>query len=240
MIPKKIHYCWFGNGAIPDLDKKCIESWRRYCPDYEIIKWDESNYDVTKNKYMKDAYEAKKWGFVPDYARFDILYREGGIYLDTDVELIKPLDTLLENSAFMAFERGNAIAAGLGLGAEANNEDIKALRDLYDDVQFIDINNEMNLTPSPKYYTDYFLERGLVQDDSQQRIGSVEIYPAEYFCPRDYYSGKLTITANTISIHHYNASWLSTKKKLELKLTRIVGKHNYMRLVHLYRMVNPK
>ena len=103
MIPKIIHYCWFGGAELPEKDRKCIESWKKFCPDYQIIEWNENNYDVTKNTYMYQAYQAKKWGFVPDYARLDIIYQHGGIYLDTDVELVKNLDSLLENDAFMGF-----------------------------------------------------------------------------------------------------------------------------------------
>ena len=121
MIPKIIHYCWFGGNEIPEHDKKCIESWKKYCPDYKIIRWDESNYDYKKNSYMREAYEAKKWGFVPDYARLDIVYEHGGIYLDTDVELVKNIDELLEHKAYMGFEVGGEfVSPGLGFGAEKN------------------------------------------------------------------------------------------------------------------------
>ena len=122
MIPKKIHYCWLGNNPLPPLAKKCIATWRKYCPDYEIIRWDESNYDFSTHPYMKQAFDARKWGFVPDYARLDIVHKCGGIYLDTDVELIRPLDDLLNNKCFMGFETAFSVALGLGFGAEAGHE----------------------------------------------------------------------------------------------------------------------
>ena len=127
MIPKIIHYCWFGNGPIPEKDKKCINSWKKYCSDYKIIQWNEKNYDITKNKYMNQAYQQKKWGFVPDYARLDIIYTYGGIYLDTDVEIIKSFDSLLSNRGFAGFERPDYVNLGLGFGAEAENIIIKKM-----------------------------------------------------------------------------------------------------------------
>ena len=116
-IPKKIHYCWFGGKEIPDSLKRYMETWHRFCPDYEIIRWDESNYDITKNRYMREAYECLKWGFVPDYARLDIIYNEGGVYLDTDVELVSSLDRLLNDEMFCGFSCNFQIAMGLGFGA---------------------------------------------------------------------------------------------------------------------------
>ena len=137
MIPKIIHYCWFGGESLPESAIKCINSWKKFCPDYEIIRWDESNYDVTKNVYMKEAYEAKKWGFVPDYARLDIVYNYGGIYMDTDVELLKPLDDLLGCNAYMGVEKPGIVALGLGFGAEKGNSVIGDLLEEYNDKRFI-------------------------------------------------------------------------------------------------------
>ena len=136
MIPKKIHYCWFSGNKMPKEFEAYIASWKKNCPDYEIIRWDETNYDVSRNTYMKDAYKEKRWGFVPDYARFDIIYQEGGIYLDTDVELLKSLDPLLDNPCFLGFEDKNHINPGLGFGAERGNPVIKALCDMYKQIDF--------------------------------------------------------------------------------------------------------
>ena len=148
MIPKKIHYCWFGGNPLPELAQKCIASWKKYCPDYEIIEWNETNYDITKNNYMNQAYENKRWGFVPDYARLDIIYTHGGIYLDTDVELIKPIDELLTLKAFAGVEQNSEyVALGLGFGAEKEHPTIKALRDYYDTLSFVE-NGELGLDES--------------------------------------------------------------------------------------------
>lgn len=212
-IPKIIHYCWFGGAPIPEKDKACIESWRKFCPDYEIIEWNESNYDIAKNRYMKEAYEVKKWGFVPDYARLDIVYTQGGIYLDTDVEIIRNIDPLLEDEAFMGFEDGKFVALGLGFGAAKGNPHIKAMRDVYEDVSFINPDGSFNTLPIPHYTTDYLLEKGLKQNDTHQQIEGISIYPKAYFCPRDYYTGAMSLTENSYTIHHYNASWLSDKEK---------------------------
>lgn len=215
MIPKKIHYCWFGGGEIPEHDKKCIESWKRFCPDYEIIRWDESNYDVTKNRYMREAYQAKKWGFVPDFARLDIIYEHGGIYLDTDVELLRGLDDLLENRAYMGFEQcGQAVNPGLGFGAEQHMPLIREIRDsIYANRTFQRGVGDYDTTPSPAMNTAFLAARGLVKNDQQQTIGNIVIYPSAFFGPKEYATGLLTITENTYSIHHYHASWLEPEEK---------------------------
>ena len=185
MIPKKIHYCWFGGNEIPKKDQACIDSWKKMCPDYEIIRWDETNYDVTKNEYMKQAYEAKKWGFVPDYARLDIIYENGGIYLDTDVELIKSLDDLLECRAFMGFEDGKHVSPGLCIGAEKNHETIGKLREIYTNREFVMDNGEYDMTPSPVMNTEKLLDMGLKQNNCKQLVAGITIFPKDYFCPKD-------------------------------------------------------
>lgn len=233
MIPKIIHYCWFGGGEIPDKDKKCIETWRKLCPDYEIIQWNEKNYDINKNRYMKDAYAAKKWGFVPDYARFDIVYTYGGIYLDTDVELIKPLDELLNEVAYMGFEDGNWVNGGIGFGAEKHNEIIGKLRDMYERLDFKKGDNTYNLTPSPHYITGFLEELGLVRNNKKQKIGNMSIYPKDYFAHKDYYTGKIIKTSHTVSIHHYNASWQSNHQRRMHVVRKVIGVKNYNFLVKI-------
>ncbi len=131
MIPKVIHYCWFGGGEKSRLMKKCIKSWKKYCPDYEIIEWNEDNFDVNGIEFTKGAYNAKKWAFVTDYARLDIIYKHGGIYLDTDVELLKPLDELLKYKGFFGFEEMGMVNTGVGFGAEKGNLLVKQMRDDY-------------------------------------------------------------------------------------------------------------
>ena len=225
-IPKIIHYCWFGGNPIPEKDKACIESWKKFCPGYTIMEWNESNYDISKNTYMKEPYDVKKWGFVPDYARLDIIYTNGGIYLDTDVEIIHNLDPLLEDEAFMGFEDGKFVALGLGFGASKGNEHIKKMRDVYEDVSFINPDGTFNTLPSPHYTTDYLLEKGLSQNNIFQKIEGIAIYPKEYFCPRDYYTGAMSLTENSYTIHHYSASWLSDQeKKIYVRKLRLIEKY---------------
>ena len=228
-IPKVIHYCWFGRGDIPERDKKCIESWRKYCPDYEIIQWNEDNYDVTQVPYMKEAYEAKRWGFVPDFARMDIVYRYGGIYLDTDVELIKSLDGLLENHGFAGREApSGCIALGLGFGAEKNLPILKEWCDYYRKLRFIDEDGKPNLKPNPIILEEYINKMGVIPEDtSVNELLGITILPPEYLCPQDYLTGRTKVTANTYSIHHYHASWQTEQEKQTIReyqrFTRSLG-----------------
>lgn len=215
MIPKIIHYCWIGGNPKTALALKCIESWKKFCPDYEIIEWNESNYDFFKNRYMADAYRQKKWGFAPDYARLDIIYQYGGIYLDTDVEIIKSFDDLLELHAFAGLQREGIAAFGLGFGAEKNNIIIQELRDQYNDISFFNEDGTINLTTSPKYQSDYLVEHyGMSSNNEIQTLNNnITIFPIEYFNPMNPSSGELTITENTYSIHHYAASWSTASNK---------------------------
>ena len=237
MIPKKIHYCWFGGNPMPEKDKKCIESWKRYCPDYEIIRWDESNYDVSKNRYMKEAYEEKKWGFVPDYARLDIIYNEGGIYLDTDVELVKNLDDLLEDNAFMGFEDGKHVSPGLCIAAVPHHPTIKKLKEIYSNRHFKLEDGTLDLTPSPIMNTDMFVQMGLKENNQKQIVADITIFPKDYFCPKDYSTGKLNVTENTYGIHWFNASWQSPRRRRMMKVRRIIGDKLYFKLVDIKNLL---
>ena len=238
MIPKKIHYCWFGGNPIPEKDKKCIESWKKFCPDYEIIRWDESNYDIRKNKFISQAYDMKKWAFVSDYARLDIIYNNGGIYLDTDVELVKNLDILLENEAFMGFEKGRVVATGLGFGAIPHQKGIKLLRDSYDNLEFVDKRgNQLSAekTNCPIINSKVLTENGALMNDQMQNVLGITLYPTEYFCPLNSTTGELNCTENTYSIHRYSMSWLTDfDKKWRLrqkKFTKIFGEKTAYKLV---------
>ena len=211
-IPKIIHYCWVGGDPKPQSVLYCIESWKRCCPDYEIREWNETNYDFSKNKYMRQAYEAKKWGFVPDYARLDIVYEHGGIYLDTDVEMVRSFDKLLEHESFFGFEdTGDGeyfVACGLGFGAAKHNPLLKELRDYYDSVSFLNQDGTLDLTPAPRHNTPIFAQYGIRMDNKLQEKDGNMFYPAEYFCPKIFKTGKLNQTKNTYSIHHFSASWM--------------------------------
>lgn len=215
LIPKKIHYFWFGKGQMPEENEKCIESWKKYCPDYEIIKWTEDNYDITKCRYMQQAYESRRWGFVPDYARLDIVYQYGGIYLDTDVELVRNLDELLYQDAFAGFQRDFWVALGLGFGSRPGNAIIKEMRDEYDKEEFIVEGGKLNLTASPYYQTKVLMRHGLKCNNQFQHVDGITIFPTEVLDPQGYSYGKIKLTDKSYSIHHYSESWVDTKQREE-------------------------
>lgn len=217
-IPKILHYFWFGGKELPALEQQCVKSWREKCPDYQIQRWDESNYDVSKNRYMKQAYEAGKWGFVPDYARLDVIYQYGGIYLDTDVEVIKSFDSLLNLSAFAGFESRHLVAMGLGFGAGKGHPFLKRLMEDYEEREFLKGKNIYDLTASPFIQTETFRKYGLKTDNKIQKVMDVTVLPAECLNP-DYHM--IThITENTFSIHHYSGSWTSEKNRESLNRMR--------------------
>lgn len=212
-IPKKIHYCWVGGAPIPDKYRYYMESWYKYCPDYEIIEWNENNYDFTKNLYMKQAYEMRKWGFVPDYARLDIVYREGGIYLDTDVELLSNFDDLLCHRAFAGFETESNVNLGQGFGSIAGNPIIKQMRDNYDNYLFIKNDGGINDIASPIYQTEVLVKHGLIRNGEFQKLDDIVIYPEKMFCPKSIRTFRVERSNYTKSIHHFAASWHSEEQK---------------------------
>lgn len=225
MIPKKIHYCWFGRNSKPKLAEKCIKSWKKFCPDYEIVEWNEDNYDYLKSDFMREAYEAKKWGFVPDYARLDIIYNYGGLYLDTDVEIVKPMDPLLEYKGFMGFESNDYLALGLGFGAEAGNEIIKTLRNSYESRHFIMHDGSLDQTPSPRNDSKVLKDMGIELNGNMQEKDGFIFLPPEYLNPISF--GDTTIRENTYSIHWFAASWCDEeeKKKQEASIRQIKMNH---------------
>lgn len=213
-IPKKIHYCWMGGNPKPESVLKCINSWKKYCPDYEIIEWNESNIDVTMNTYTKQAYESKAWGFVPDYLRLWIIYHHGGIYLDTDVQIIRSFDSLLDKGGFAGFEDDEHIALGLGFGAEPKNQIIAKQMEVYENLQFINADGTLNRTPSPTYSTNVMKEFGIVANTGvPQCVDNFWCYPPEYFCPKSFKTGMMKLTKNTYSIHQFDASWYSDEEQ---------------------------
>lgn len=228
MIPKKIHYCWFGGNSLPELALKCIESWKKFCPDYEIIEWNENNFDINCCDYVKEAYAAKKWAFVSDYARFKILYEYGGLYFDTDVEMIKPFNDIVSNGGFMGRERGHdfMVAPGLGLGAEPHSKLIGEFLEAYHSRHFVLSDGSLNLKTVVDYTTELLKKYGLKTTNEIQKIEGITIYPQEYFCPMDYDTGELNISPETHSIHRYTASWHSKSEKCADLL-----KHKYIRFM---------
>lgn len=215
MIPKVIHYCWFGKKEKPFVVKKCIESWKKYCPDYQIIEWNEDNYDINSNLYCKQAYEAKKWAFAADYARLWIIYTYGGIYLDTDVEMVKSWDPLLKHECFFGRQPGFQVNTGVGFGAVKGHALVKRMLDDYSDISFMKENGEMDLWTCPHRNSQWLFNNGLRKDDSYQEIAGAAIYPIEYFSPKDAWSRKTKKTSNTYSIHHCDGTWNPKETRIE-------------------------
>lgn len=228
-IPKIIHYCWFGRNPLPPLAIKCIESWKKYLPDYEIKEWNEDNFDVNIIPYTKEAYKAKKYAFVSDYARFWILYNYGGLYFDTDVEVIKPMDDIIARGPFMGCENEGgdtnvaSVAPGLGLGVNPGLGLYEEILAIYTNLHFINDDGSMNIKTVVQYTTELLCQHDMISTNDIQQVADVWIYPKEYFCPMDYKSGKIEITKNSRTIHHYASSWLSLKEKIRIKYIRLIG-----------------
>lgn len=225
MIPKVIHYCWFGHGEKPELARKCIESWKKFCPDFEIKEWNESNFDINQCAYVKEAYNAKKWAFVSDYVRLYALVQEGGVYLDTDVEVIKPIDELLKLIAFSGFETSHAVTSGI-IAAESNLPIFKELLHEYSKIHFIKSDGEMDLAPNIIRITKTMVNHGLKMNNQKQTILDMTIFPKDYFCPKSPKTGDINLTPNTYTIHHYSGSWLHPLMK-RMKKIRIYFIHHF-------------
>ena len=229
-IPKIIHYCWFGGNPLPELAHKCIASWRKYLPDYEIKEWNEHNFDVFQSPYVAEAYRLKRYAHVSDYARFWILYHYGGVYFDTDVEVIRPLNDILARGSYMGFEcqegtsydnpNGN-VNPGLGMAVGKEHPFIAKMVDYYNHHHYVRWNGKstgnitLKVTGSLDYDHKKILEGGIVS------VNDLLIYPIEYFCPLNYYTGKLNVTDNTRTIHHYMASWVKKRNRLQGIIQRL-------------------
>ena len=219
MIPKKIHYCWFGKNPKSGLYRRCIESWLRLCPDYEIIEWNEENFDCGCHPYLQWCLDQGKWAFLSDFARLLILKEHGGIYLDTDVEAVRSFDGLLDCGAFMSFENDTYVNTGIGLGCEPGHPLLDVLLQPY--LEMIpDVDGNFTLIPCPKLNTQALLPLGLKQDGTRQRVCGAEILPTDYMNPYDDPTGRLKKTENTVSIHWYGKSWMSRRTILRSRLTK--------------------
>ena len=216
MIPKIIHYCWFGGNPLPEESKKYIDTWKKYCPEYEIKEWNENTFDVAEVPYTKEAYEEKKWAFITDYVRLYALKNFGGIYMDTDVEVIRSLEELLRNDAFFCFENKQYVASGLGFGSVAHGKVIQAMLKEYE----ILLDGKNGVRMCPKLNTQALVALGLKQNGRKQNVCEAVIYPMDVLNPYNSATGKLEKTENTFSIHWYEATWMSKHLKIRGMITR--------------------
>lgn len=219
MIPRKIHYCWFGRGEMPRLAKKCIASWKKYCPDYEIIEWNEDNFDLDYNGFTRYCYDNKKWAFLSDFVRLVVVAEHGGIYFDTDVELLKCPDELLRYEAFYGFETSEKINTGQGFGSVAHHPTIEAMKDQYTALK-PDGEGAFPIIVCPALNTAALMPFGLKTDGSRQNIAGAEILPVDWMNPYDDPTGRMNRTKNTISVHWYSKSWMSKGKIIRSTLTK--------------------
>ena len=221
MIEKKIHYCWFGGNELPTKAKRCIKSWKKYFPDYEIIEWNEKNFDINFNNYAKEAYLNKKYAFFTDVARLYIIYHNGGIYFDVDVEVIKEFDNdILSNEAFFGLETENTVNTGLGFGATKKNWIIKEMLDDYNDKKFLSKDGKMDMTPCPIINSRVFRKNGFELNGNYEKINDVAIYPIDFFNPLEAATGRLNKTKNTQSIHWFLKSWVPKKQLIISNITK--------------------
>lgn len=233
-IPKVIHYCWFGKGEKSSLSKKCIDGWKKKLPEYEIIEWNENNFDIKCNKYVHEAYKGKKYAFVSDYVRLFALYNYGGIYLDTDVEVLKSFDEFLNLDGFVGFEDTELVSTAI-IGSKKNNKIIKIWLDTYKERAFIQ-DGKINDTTNVRVLTNILLELGMKQNNKLQDLyeGELSIFPIEYFSPLRIGSKKPKLTENTITIHWFEGSWVNFGKKIKIKIITtiksLIGFKNYNRL----------
>lgn len=242
MIPKTVHYCWFGKNEKPDDVKQYISEWKNILRGYEFKEWNENNFDICSNLYVKQAYEAKKWAFVTDYVRLYALYNEGGIYMDTDVQVLKSIDCLLGNKGFTGFEDNNLIPTGI-MGAIAKSEWIKELLSDYSDRTFIKNDGTYDLKTNVQSITEMAEKMGVcLNGDKQFILDDVIIYPKDYFAPKSHLTGEIKITKNTYCIHHFSGSWIEKgiKDKIRPYLLKIITEKQYKNLSRYKKIIKEK
>lgn len=226
MIPKIIHYCWFGGKPLPKSARRCIASWRKFFPDYEIREWNESNFDVTMTPYTAEAYAANKFAFVSDFARFQVLHECGGIYFDTDVEVIRPMEDILERGAFMALEKPAScrqlslyVNPGLGIASQAGHPFWKAIIARYAQLNTFNPDSQGTVC---KIVTDLLAAQGTLLRNEIIEVPGLTIYPSDYFCPQAMMGAPIELTDRTRSIHHFDCTWLPAKTRLKLRIIALL------------------
>ena len=241
-IPKIIHYCWFGRGKKTKLIRKCMKTWKKYFPEYDIVEWNEENFDINSNEYVREAYNSKKYAFVSDYARLYALYNFGGIYFDTDIEVIKNFDNIIKNMDIYAFEKEDVIMTGVMI-ARKGSKIIKQFLKLYDNLKFLNDDGSLNLLPNTYRLTEILKENGLVCNNKKQILKNslAEIYPIEYFCAYDMDNSYFMPTQNTYTIHHYDGSWTSKKEKvlkiIKRTLAKVIGLDMYDKIRNIKKKI---
>lgn len=218
-IPRIIHYCWFGNHSMSELEKRCLNSWREKCPDYEIRKWDEDSFDLEASPFASEAHKNQMWAFVSDYVRLFVLYKYGGIYMDTDVEVIGSLDDYLGENAFSGFEdEDNAVTCIIG--SEAGHMMIHKLLQYYEGRHFVLKDGSMDITPNTEIITSIAKDEGLILNNKKQTVSGMTFFPSDFFCPKSHRTGVTSITNNTACIHHFSGSWLTDEQRGRVEISR--------------------
>jgi len=244
MIPKTIHYCWFGRGELPALARKCIASWKRFFPDYEIKEWNEDNFNVNIVPYTAEAYKEGGYAFVSDYARFWVLYKYGGVYFDTDVEVIRPMEDVIERGPFMGFEYirrkgGFAVAPGLGIAASPGMDLFREILERYDSLPFLLDNGERNPFSMIPMVTEMLSDKGIKGNGTIEKVAGINVYPPEWFNPFDDATGRMRKAPDTCSIHWFAKSWLpeepAWKTSLKRLAHRLIGVDNSLKIKGLFK-----
>lgn len=239
MIPKVIHYCWFGRGPMPKLALKCIESWKKYCPDYVIKEWNEDNFDIDMYPYVREAYNARKFAFVTDVVRLYALYHEGGIYMDTDVEVIKPLDSLLAYDAVSGFESPTQIPTGL-MASRDGHPLFKELLDEYNGIHFVRPDGTLDITTNVIRISNTCREYGLRLDNTLQTVRGFTLLPKDFLCPIEHEGHRLVLTPNTLCIHHFAGSWVTGKALWKKRVARLLGSNLTTLIIRIKRWFRNK
>lgn len=235
MIPKIIHYCWFGRGEMPELALKCIASWRKYMPDWEYKLWNEDSFDVNSTPYTKEAYEARKFAFVSDYVRLKALYEYGGLYMDVDFETFKPFDDLLSFDGFAGFEGSKRHPVMMGvIASRANGFWVKEMLDAYQNRHFIKEDGSCDMTTNVQFITSIMQKNGFAQNGKEQDYKDLHVFPVDYFCPRQT-TGEYIKTENTYCDHLGMGSWSAGNGGWKSKVKDLVGGKNMTRLIKLKR-----